>query len=198
MRRGFKTQAERLANDLRARLGCGEEQPAPLDAIAEDLRVQLLPADRLIARERLEELQRLQPDAFSAGTFRLADGRRFIVFNPLHGPGRTRSNQAHELAHILLDHKVRTIERVGDLKFLTCDTEQEEEADWLGGCLLLPRPLLLQAAYAGMGPGDIAVAYETSEQMARFRLNTSGVLVQVGRARARHGSRAPRQSRPPD
>jgi Zn-dependent peptidase ImmA (M78 family) len=107
-----------------------------------------------------------------------------VVFNPLHSPGRTRSNQAHELAHILLDHDVRTIEQVGNFKFLTCDTEQEEEADWLGGCLLLPRDLLMSAAWKGMSPADIADKYETSEQMARFRLNASGVLVQVGRAKA--------------
>jgi hypothetical protein len=35
-----------------------------------------------------------------------------------------------------------------------------------------------------MGPVEIAEAYKTSEPMARFRLNASGVLVQVGRAKA--------------
>jgi hypothetical protein len=85
---------------------------------------------------------------------------------------------------------VRTIERIGTLKFLTCDVEQEEEADWLGGCLLLPRSLLLKAALSGMGFAQIADAYQTSEPMARFRLNTSGVLVQVGRVRAAKTRRA--------
>jgi hypothetical protein len=33
--------------------------------------------------------------------------------------------------------------------FVTCDIEQEEEADWLGGCLLFPRTVLLQAAKQG-------------------------------------------------
>lgn len=144
----------------------------------------MVAADILVPRERLEELQRLQYDAFSAGTFRCADGRRVIVYNPLHSLSRTRSNQAHELAHIILDHDVRTIEQVGNLKFLTCDVEQEQEADWLGGCLLLPRELLWKAAHKGMTPGDIATQYQTSEDMARFRLNASGVLVQLGRARA--------------
>jgi Zn-dependent peptidase ImmA (M78 family) len=68
-------------------------------------------------------------------------------------------------------------------KSLTCDVEQEEEADWLGGCLLLPRELLLKAARKEMTPADIAATYETSESMARFRLNASGVLVQLGRAK---------------
>jgi Zn-dependent peptidase ImmA (M78 family) len=107
-----------------------------------------------------------------------------VVFNPLHANGRTRSNQAHELSHIVLQHTLRTIENVGSMSFVTCDIEQEEEADWLGGCLLLPRPILLQAAKRGKSPQEIAEEYRTSEHMARFRLNASGVLVQVGRAKA--------------
>ena len=44
--------------------------------------------------------------------------------------------------------------------------------------------MLLQAAKRGKTAEKIAKEYETSEQMARFRLNASGVLVQVGRAKA--------------
>lgn len=190
MRCGFKTQAERLASDIRQRHDCRDDQPAPLDAVASEFGAEIVPADRLIDRVRLEELQRLQADAFSGATFRRPGGRRVIVYNPLHTEGRSRSNQAHELAHVILDHKVRTLQRVGDLSFLTCDVEQEEEADWLGGCLLLPRPLLVRAAYRGMGPTEIAETYKTSEPMARFRLNASGVLVQVGRAKAARVRRA--------
>jgi Zn-dependent peptidase ImmA (M78 family) len=190
MRRGFKTEAERLAGDIRQRIGCDDDDSAELEAVAADLDVDIMPADELVARARLEELHELQPDSFSAATFRRPGGRRVIVFNPLHAPGRTRSNQAHELAHIILDHDVRTIEQVGNLKFLTCDVEQEEEADWLGGCLLLPRSLLLKAAFKDMTAEEIAAKYGTSEPMARFRLNASGVLVQVGRARAAKARRS--------
>jgi Zn-dependent peptidase ImmA (M78 family) len=84
----------------------------------------------------------------------------------------------------VLQQTLRTIEKVGEMSFVTCDIEQEEEADWLGGCLLLPRTVLLQAAKQGKTAEKIAKEYETSEQMARFRLNASGVLVQVGRAKA--------------
>ena len=191
MRRGFKTQAERLANEVREKHGCADDEPAPLDAVAEDLGIEILAADVLVSRARLEELQELQPDAFSAATFSRPSGGKVVVYNPLGTEGRVRSNQAHELAHVLLDHKVRTIERVGELKFLTCDVEQEEEADWLGGCLLLPRELLLKAAFKGMSAQAISDKYKTSEPMARFRLNASGVLVQVGRAKAARAKRSP-------
>lgn len=198
MRRGFKSEAEKLASTYRQRLGCSEDAPVSLDDLAHELGVDMLSADRLVPLERLRELQRLQDDAFSAATFRRPSGRRVVVYNPLHSAGRTRSNQAHELSHIALEHTLRTVEKVGGMSFLTCDVEQEEEADWLSGCLLLPRSILLAAAYQGKVPAEIAEEHETSESMARFRLNASGVLVQVGRAQAarlRRGSQDAR-SRP--
>jgi Zn-dependent peptidase ImmA (M78 family) len=187
VRRGFKSEAERRATEIRERLGCGDNDPVLLDALARDLGVRMVSADKLVPIAQLEELQELQTDAFSAATFRLTDGRRIVVYNPLHSPGRTRSNQAHELAHIALGHTLRTVEKIGDQSFVTCDVEQEEEADWMGGCLLLPRSVLLRAAYDGKTAAQIAEEHGTSEPMARFRLNASGVLVQVGRARAAKG-----------
>ena len=188
MRRGFKAEAERHAAAIRERLQCEENDPVPLDAFAKDLGVRMVPADRLVPIERLQELQDLQADAFSAATFKLTSGRRVVVYNSLHTLGRTRSNQAHELAHISLGHTLRTVEKVGEMSFVTCDVEQEEEADWLGGCLLLPRAILLRAAYKGKTPVQIAEEHDTSEAMARFRLNASGVLVQVGRSRSGRGT----------
>lgn len=196
MHRGFKSEAEQHAATIRTRLGCGEDEPVPLEALARDLGVRIISADTLVPLDRLRELQQLQADAFSAATFRLSDSRRVVVYNPLHSPGRTRSNQAHELAHIALAHTLRTVEKVGELSFVTCDVEQEEEADWLGGCLLLPRPLLLKAAYQGKSAAQIADENETSEAMARFRLNASGVLVQIGRARAAKARTRSARSRP--
>jgi Zn-dependent peptidase ImmA (M78 family) len=183
MQRGFKASAERLAQELRERLGSGENEPASLEQVAVHLDTDVLSAGEVIDIRRLEELNDIQADAFSAATFKLDSGKRVIVYNPLHEEGRTNSNVAHELAHILLEHTVRNVETVGSFKFLTCDSEQEEEADWLAGCLLLPRPILYASAKEGMGPAEIAERYRTSEHMARFRLNLSGVLVQVGRQR---------------
>jgi len=182
VRRGFKAEAERIAADYRTQLGCASTEPTPIEDLAELLGVELTAADDLVDRGRLQELEELQPGSFSAGTFNV-NGTRVLVYNPLHSDGRRRSDQAHELAHLILNHKVRTIERIGDLKLLTCDSAQEEEANWLAGCLLLPRDLLLRAAQQGLTAEQIAKRHKTSETMARFRLNASGVLVQIGRSR---------------
>jgi Zn-dependent peptidase ImmA (M78 family) len=151
--------------------------------LAKHMDVEVIAADRLVDPARLEELERLQPRAFSAATFHLPDGRTIAVYNPCDDPGRTNSDIGHELAHILLDHDVREIHQLAGHTFLTCNLEQEEEATWLAGCLLLPRSLLLREAYTGTSAEAIAAKYQVSDHMARFRLNTSGVLLQARRAK---------------
>ena len=132
----------------------------------------------------MEELERIQPGAFSAATFHLPEGRTIAVYNPCsREPERTNSDIGHEIAHILLDHDVREIQQIAGHTFITCNPEQEEEATWLAGCLLLPRPLLLREAHNGTSAEAIADKYEVSPHMARFRLNTSGVLLQARRTR---------------
>lgn len=147
------------------------------------MKVEIIPANKLVDRAQLNHLESVQPGAFSAATFHLPAGRTVIVFNPLSDIARTNSDIAHELAHILLDHNVRELHQLAGCTFLTCDPEQEDEANWLGGCLLLPRQLLLQEAYAGITAENLASKYHVSPAMARFRLNTSGVLLQARRSR---------------
>jgi Zn-dependent peptidase ImmA (M78 family) len=185
VRRGFKSEAERLADRTRGQLGLQPHVQMPIRDLAKHLNIEIHSADALVGSAALEELHRLQPGAFSAATFHLPDGRTVIVYNPLNEASRTNSDIAHEIAHILLNHEVRELQKVGGHTFLTCSPEQEEEANWLAGCLLLPRALLLREAYAGTDPEAIARKQGVSIPMARFRLNASGVLLQAQRARSR-------------
>lgn len=184
MRRGFKTEAERLGDRTRAQLGLQPHAQMPIRDLAAHLNIEVRTADELVDRAELEELNHLQPGAFSAATFHLADGRTVIVCNPYNDPGRTNSDIAHEIAHVLLRHDVRELQQIAGHTFFTCSPEQEEEANWLAGCLLLPRALLLREAYAGSDPAAIAQKHNVSIPMARFRLNASGVLLQMRRAHA--------------
>lgn len=184
MRRGFKTEAERLADRTRAQLGLQPHAHMPTRELAAHLDIEIHSADDLVNPAELEELNQLQPGAFSAATFHLADGRTVMVCNPYNDPGRTNSDIAHEIAHILLRHDVRELQQIAGYTFFTCNPEQEEEANWLAGCLLLPRALLLREAYAGSDPATIAEKHHVSIPMARFRLNASGVLLQARRAQS--------------
>jgi hypothetical protein len=152
-----------------------------LTALAAHLGVQVRQADTLVDRAALLELERIQPGCFNAATFHLPDGRVVAVLNPVaSSAARQKSDLAHELAHILLKHDVRQVHQIGTFTFFDCDPEQEAEANWLAGCLLLPRPLLLQAVRRGMTAADLAAHEGVSPEMAAFRLNASGVHFQAG------------------
>lgn len=183
MRRGFKTEAERLAARTLTQVGAQPDRPVDIRTLADHLRVAVISAADIIDIADLRELEALQAGAFSAATFHLPGNQVVAVFNPLNDPGRTNSDIAHELAHILLNHEVREVQQLAGQTFFTCDPEQEKEANWLAGCLLLPRPLLLREAYTGANADSLAARYKVSPPMARFRLNTSGVLLQVQRSR---------------
>jgi Zn-dependent peptidase ImmA (M78 family) len=191
VRRGFKSEAERLADRTKTQMGVAAAEPVKIRALARHLNIDIVPADQLIDHRKLHDLDTAQQGAFSAATFHLSKDRVIIVCNPLNDPARTNSDIAHELAHILLDHQVRELQTIAGNTFFTCDPEQEEEANWLAGCLLLPRQALLREAFAGASAESIAAKYQVSPSMARFRLNTSGVLLQVRRAQQAR-SRRPR------
>jgi Zn-dependent peptidase ImmA (M78 family) len=151
-----------------------------LDAVqlAQHLGAQVRSAEELTNRAKLDQLEALQPGAFSACTFQIGD-RYIIVYSPLATPGRTQSDLAHECAHLLLEHQLKEVQSVGPLTFYSCDSDEEQEANWLAGCLLLPRPLLLRAAKSGLDVATIAARYTVSEQMAAYRLRATGVLRQI-------------------
>jgi hypothetical protein len=182
VRRGFKAGAERLAARFRQEMGVLPGVRMDVDQLAAHLGVSIQSADQLVPIQELERLDQLQPGCFSAATFHLPDGSVVAVTNPLNrSRARRDSDLAHELAHIILKHTPTRVDRLGDLTFFDCDTEQEEEANWTAGCLLLPRPLLLKSARQGLTPDQVAENNFVSIEMARFRLNTSGVYLQVKR-----------------
>lgn len=184
MRRGFKADAERLAASVRKEMG---KRPfAHVDAVelARHAGAEVRCADELTSLAKLEHLDELQPGAFSACTFSIGE-RHVVVYNPFATAGRTQSDIAHEVAHLLLKHSVKSVETIGGVSFFTCDADEEQEANWLAGCLLLPRPLLLHAAKRGMDCAAIAEAYNVSEAMAAFRLRTTGVERQLAASRDR-------------
>jgi Zn-dependent peptidase ImmA (M78 family) len=178
MRRGFKAEAERLAAQVRTDMGLGPYKPMNIKALLRHVGAQLRTADELTSLTKLEELEALQPGAFSACTFDLGI-RKVVVVSPLSTDERRNSDASHEASHLLLDHKVREVEQLGGLSFFTCDPDEEQEANWLAGCLLLPRDLLVRSLKNGLDAVAIAEANTVSIQMANFRLRATGAERQV-------------------
>ena len=189
LRRGFKSECERIVERIRAATSLSTGDHVSPETLAQHLNIELVPGDDLLPLSRFEELRDLQTDAFSACTFSPTEGRPIVVYNPLSSKGRRSSDLAHELAHILLGHELSRVETIGKSTFLSCDPQQEEEATWLAGCLLLPRGLLLNEVRAGETAATIAKKYDVSETMSTFRVNATGVLRQTGRSGAPHVKR---------
>jgi Zn-dependent peptidase ImmA (M78 family) len=185
LRRGFLAEAEREAKRIRAELGLGPAEPVDMFQLAKHLGIRVIAANELIDLARLQDLERVQAFAFSACTFDI-DGTKVVVVNPLRTPARIASDIAHELSHLQLNHRLDEIRIVADVPFRTCRPDQEEEATNLGGTLLLPRPLLLSAVRHGLDEQAIAAQYDVTTEMARFRVNRTGVRRQL---------RSPRQRR---
>jgi hypothetical protein len=164
-------------------LGIPSDTRLNVQKLAQHLGIVVRSADELVPMSELKKLDEIQPGCFSAATIHLPNGKVVAVTNPLNDSiARRDSDLAHEFAHLILEHQPSQVDRIGELTFFDCDPEQEEEANWLAGCLLLPRPLLLAAARQGLTAEQIAEANSVSIQMARFRLNTSGVYFQVKRS----------------
>ena len=185
--RGFKTRAERIAEQLRTKAGANLLGPLDLKSVAAGLGVRVVSATDLVTIERLEEIERIQAFAFSACTFDI-NASQIIVFNPIRSAERQTSDITHELAHIVLEHELTEIQYLEGIPFHTCQPGQEEEATALGGTLLLPRKLLLREARQGATVDQIATKFGVTMQMAQYRWNTTGVERQVERERSRRNA----------
>ena len=180
LRRGFKTEAERRAKDVWTAMRLPHSDPMDAVKLAEHIGCIVRPADALVDIARLEELNRIQDDAFFACTFELPENRHAIVFNPLMSHTRRNSDIAHEVAHIVLGHRLSRLERLGTVAFLSCDKQQEEEAAWLSGCLLLPRfALIHNLMRKRRKPSTIAKHRVLSNDLVDYRVRVTGVARQV-------------------
>ena len=188
LRRGFKAESERLAKDIWSAMRLTPDHPMDAVELAKHLGCTVRRADALVDIGKLRELLQIQKDAFSACTFKLPDDRYAVVYNPLVSHGRRNSDVAHEVAHIVLDHSFSRLERLGDVAFLAGDKQQEEEAAWFSGCLLLPRFALIHDLRKRRKPVTIARNRMLSKKMVDYRVRVTGVARQLAAERSRRVS----------
>jgi Zn-dependent peptidase ImmA (M78 family) len=179
--RGFKANAERKAMEFREGLGLTSTAPIDVVALAAHCGAEVVSGEDLIERFRFEELESMQVGAFSAATF-MVEGKSYIVTSPLTSDARRRSDIAHELGHLILEHELSEIREIEGVPFRSCRPDEEEQATAFGATVLLPRPLLISMIRKGFNtPEKIASAQNISVEMARFRLNSTGILKQLSR-----------------
>lgn len=183
LRRGFKTEANDIAREIRQELGLGLADPLDPWVLAAHLEIPVVPLTELRrdAAAAVRRFTRTNRGEFSGVT--VFDGPiRLIVFNDAHSPGRRASDLAHELAHALLQHSPRPALDGSGCRYW--DRELEEEANWLAGAILVSDEAAIAVMRNGMSTADAANKYGVSPKMMQFRLNVSGAQARVQRARS--------------
>jgi len=182
-KRGFKTECERTAAMVRRQQGLALDAPLDPRLLAESLGAEVISPDQLptLSSKTCEMLLGIYADEWSAVTF--PSDPPLIVYNPTHSVARQNSDLMHEVAHLLLKHMPTMvfIHPKTQLAIRTFDAAQEDEANWLSGCMLLPREALLRIKRLRWSDDESCGEYAVSAEMLRYRMNVSGVNVQYNR-----------------
>lgn len=175
-RRGFKTEANELALEMREELGLRAESPLCPFSLAQHLEIKVLSLVDLCQHDpelagKVSYFAEKNPSAFSAVTV-FRGFRRCVVHNHKHSSERQRSNVSHEIAHALLHHPPHPpFCSDGDR---TYDRKLEEEAGWLGPVLLVTNEGAHWAMRQGMSDVEAAEHFAVSEELMQFRYRMSG------------------------
>lgn len=191
MRRGYKSWCESISTKYRATLGLALHEALEPTALANHLGVLVWHPEDVpgLSSSSLQQLTVIDGDSWSAVTLSI-EGTNLMIVNSAHAPNRQRSSLAHELAHVILKHKPGRVDisEAGHLLLNSFDKEQEDEADWLAGALLVPREGLLHAYRQSTDTTMLCNQFGVSNDLLQWRLRMTGVKVQASRgwANLRH------------
>jgi hypothetical protein len=183
-RKGFtQSRAEEIALELRDEVG------VPFDGVLDPLLVAALLAVPVLT---LHELVGVDRDiafftkgpgkgVFSAATIHLDRFRRGIIVNPAHSATRTVNSVCHEVGHLVLEHAPEAPLSLDHGR--SWNGEQEKQADYLAGALLIPRDAAHQAARLGLTNAEVAAQFGVSVALATMRMNKTGARVREQRRR---------------
>lgn len=190
MRRGFKEDAKRLTLEVRAEIGLDPLDRLDPRAVAVEYGVTIYTVTALAGAcgpDVGEWLGGPGQEVFSAALVPCGTAR-FIVDNDLHAVTRRVSSIAHEMAHVLCEHRFTEV-LVTVEGCRAASRDDEAEADWLGGELLITYTAAVAAARAGWDDQQVADAYGVSPRRAAMRMNASGARTVVQRQRAARSRR---------
>lgn len=183
-RRGFKTDANWYAREMRTELGIAAYAPLcpwKLAAHLEYAVVQLSEYENDEPQSVAYLMSALGQSEFSAITLYHRQ-HRIIIHNDAHNRGRQAANIAHELAHGLLMHTPASL--VGEDGARTFNREQEDEAHWLGPALLISEEAAVHITRIGLSTSAACREYGVSEDLLQMRLQVTGALKRAAYRRA--------------
>lgn len=177
-RRGFKTWAEKKSVEFRNSLNLKPWAPLSALELAIHLNVKVITQDKIVGLTTEHLFILNKGESWSA--IKMKVGSSFlIIHNNNHHLNRQESNIMHELAHIICEHKTNQtpISHSFNLMLRDYNEEQENEAEYLGATLQLPRIALFYAKKDyGLDIKKIAEKFNASEVMVKYRLGVTGLL----------------------
>jgi len=187
LERGFKTWAERYAEGLRKELQLDLSDQMEMGRLASFFSARLLvPSDIAgMTEQHLHQLLRVDPSGWSAVTV-VMNEEAVIIYNPHHSKGRQASDICHEISHLALEHEPTKLVMSpdGSLVMRNFNQRQEEEANWLAWCILLPREALVTALRRRASVEEIANHFGVSTPLVKFRVQKTGAQIQYRRGRS--------------
>lgn len=171
----FRHKSESIATEQRLLLGLRAFEPLSAYILASHLKAKIITPEHVqtLSSEHLALLT--QSKKWSAAI--ICDNPLCIVHNHTHSLNRRESNLMHELAHVLLKHKMVDFDPKTGLP--RRKQIEEQEATYLGACLQIPRRALLWAIQQNLTSREIAAHFGTSQQMVKFRCNMTGIKTEM-------------------
>lgn len=181
MRRGFKTEAKRLALDLRREIGLDAYGPFDPYAFASEYGIPVVQLSELGGAAR-DHFLKADGSALSGALIPAGTGV-VILENDAQPLTRRRTTMCHELAHVVLEHEFGV--SLSEERKCGLGGEREAEADWLSGEMLIPYDGAYWLARTGATDERVAEVFDVSLAVARWRMNHSGARKVVERTRAK-------------
>lgn len=184
--RGFKSWAERTSVSVRAKLKLKPIDPLPAFDLAKLLEVKLLKPEEISGLDpnHLSQLLHKDESSWSAVTLCIG-GKIVLIYNSSHVPQRQSTDIMHELAHVIIGHKptkfIYSSDPTFNIPIRDFDKKQEDEADWLSFCLLLPRVALEHIKKTGMPDEEVLKSYKVSGTLLKMRMDLTGINLQMNR-----------------
>ena len=166
--RGFKAKADRIAIEVRDKVGLSPTDSLDVKSICDHMDIEVIKMTDLPCD--VSELCGNDNECFSAMLV-YAGLRLAIVHNDTHHPHRQRSNICHELSHCFLGHKACSL--LNDNGGRVHEGKIEAEANYMAGALLLPREAAVHILENRLLPNARSI-YGISRPMLEYRMRISG------------------------
>jgi len=177
MIRGFKKWADDEATLQRSKLGLSKFAPLDPVKLADYHDILVYPVNGIndMPLEISTTIMRDGYKQFHALAMLTETNKKLIIYNPRNGLSRRNSDLMHELSHFICGHSFDSKNEISENIYLReFNQEDEEEAEWLSGCLLFPKCAALTAEKYNKNPTDVCEEYGISSQMYRYRINVTG------------------------